>query len=141
MVAVIITAIVYGVVALIVKMDDIGLRMVQTGNARAERTGRALVNAMPKVLALLSTVGTVAMLWVGGGIVVHGLEGFGVTAVGHAIHEAAVAAGHAVPAAGTAVEWLVGAAGSGLFGLLLGALLIPLVHTVIEPAWGMVTGK
>ncbi len=160
-----ITVMVYGAVALIVKADDAGLSLAQNGRPAAsllglrrlssaapggadralapvtQAIGRGLVKGMPVFLKLLAVVGTAAMLWVGGGIVVHGLEGFGVTAVGHAIHEAAVAAGHAVPAAGAAVEWLVGAAGSGLFGLLLGALLIPLVHTVIEPAWGMVTGK
>ncbi|MFC5358904.1 DUF808 domain-containing protein [Azospirillum himalayense] len=160
-----ITGLVYGAVALIVKADDVGLSLAQNGRPAAsllglrtpspgapggaDRTlapvtqaiGRGLVKGMPVFLKLLALVGTAAMLWVGGGIVIHGLEGFGLTAIGHAIHGAAVAAGEAVPAAKAAVEWLVGAAGAGVFGLLLGALLIPLVHKVIEPLWGMVLRK
>ncbi|MGR0187292.1 DUF808 domain-containing protein [Azospirillum aestuarii] len=160
-----ITALVYGAVALIVKADDAGLSLAQNGRPAAsllglrspsssapggadralapvtQAIGRGLVKGMPVFLKLLALVGTAAMLWVGGGIVIHGLEGFGLTAVGHAIHGVAVAAGEAVPAAKAAVEWLVGAAGAGVFGLLLGALLIPLVHKVIEPLWGMVRGK
>lgn len=159
-----ITGLVYGAVALIVKADDVGLSLAQNGRPAAsllglrspppgapggadralapvtQGIGRGLVKGMPVFLKLLALVGTAAMLWVGGGIVVHGLEGFGLAAVGHTIHDAAVAAGEAVPAAQAAVEWLVAAAGAGLFGLLLGALLIPLVHKVIEPAWSMVTG-
>jgi predicted DNA repair protein MutK len=72
-------------------------------------------------------------VWVGGGIIIHGLEGYGLAGLGHAIHDMAVAAAHAVPALGGLVEWLVSAAASGLFGLLLGAVLIPLIHFVAVP--------
>jgi predicted DNA repair protein MutK len=85
------------------------------------------------MLRILGVVGTAAMIWVGGGIIIHGLEGYGYAGLGHVIHDVAAAAGHAVPSLGGAVEWLVSAAASGLFGLLLGALLIPLVHFVAVP--------
>ncbi|HLQ20449.1 MAG TPA: DUF808 domain-containing protein, partial [Tabrizicola sp.] len=70
-----ITVAVYGAVALIVKMDDVGLHLAATGRTSGGRAlGRGLVLAMPKLMAFLSTVGTAAMLWVGGNIVTHGLE-------------------------------------------------------------------
>ncbi|AWK85674.1 DUF808 domain-containing protein [Azospirillum thermophilum] len=154
-----ITVGVYGVVAIIVKADDVGLSLAQNGRPatsllglrkpgagtpggvdRALRPvtqaiGRGLVHGMPVFLKLLALVGTAAMLWVGGGILVHGLEVFGLPAVGHAIHEVAVKAAHAVPAAQPAVEWLVSAAGSGIVGLAAGAVLIPLVHKLAVPCW------
>jgi predicted DNA repair protein MutK len=156
-----ITALVYGVVALIVKADDAGvalaandrpvsrlldrLRRRDPGTSppspadRALRPltqalGRGLVRGMPVFLKVLSAVGTAAMLWVGGGIIVHGLETYGLTALGHAIHAAAEVVGHALPAIAAAAEWLVSAAASGVFGLLLGAALIPLVHHAAMPA-------
>jgi predicted DNA repair protein MutK len=133
-----ITIAVYGTVALIVKADDAGVAMAASNQPRAlapltQALGRGLVKSMPVLLKLLSIVGTAAMIWVGGGIIVHGLEGYGFAGLGHAIHDAAVAAAHAVPALGGFVEWLVSAAGSGLFGLVLGALLIPLIHFVAVP--------
>jgi predicted DNA repair protein MutK len=75
------------------------------------------------------------MVWVGGGIIIHGLEGYGFLALGHAIHDAAAAVGNAVPAIGATAEWIVTAAASGLFGLLVGAAIIPLVQHVIGPLW------
>jgi predicted DNA repair protein MutK len=126
-VAVAITIGVYGVVGLIVKMDDIGLHLAERRNRGSRAVGRALVHAMPKVMAALSTIGIAAMIWVGGGIIVHGLEVFGFSAIAHALHDAGAAAGHAVPAMAGAIEWAVGAAGSGLLGLALGALIV-LVH-------------
>jgi predicted DNA repair protein MutK len=148
-----ITAIVYGGVALIVKADDVGLAMAQSGRpalgqlgSRGAPTaagralgpvtraiGRGLVMGMPILLKLLSFVGTAAMLWVGGGIIIHGFEGYGFTALGHMIHAVAETVAHAVPAAAGILEWLVTAAASGLFGLVLGGLLIPLVHYVGAP--------
>jgi len=138
-----ITVAVYGAVALIVKMDDVGLHMAARGRTSGGRAlGRGLVKAMPKLLAILSTVGTAAMLWVGGNIVVHGLE------VTHlwpwpwqTIHHIAEAAAHAVAAAPGVVGWLVAAALDGVFGLVLGVLLIPLATRVIAPIWGMLAGQ
>ena len=127
-VAIAITIGVYGLVGLIVKMDDIGLHLAERRNAGTRALGRGLVHAMPKVMAALSTIGIAAMIWVGGGIIVHGLEEFGVTGPGHLIHDVAVAAGHAVPAAHAAVEWLVAAAGAGLVGLAVGAPIVAVHH-------------
>jgi hypothetical protein len=127
-VAVAITVGVYGVVGLIVKMDDIGLHMAERRNRGSQAVGRALVHAMPKVMAALSTIGIAAMIWVGGGIIVHGLEVFGLAGPAHLIHDAGEAAAHAVPAIGGAVEWTVGAIGSGLLGLAIGALIVAVHH-------------
>ena len=129
-VGVAITIGVYGVVGLIVKMDDVGLHLAQRADRGSRALGRGLVHAMPKLMAALSTVGIAAMIWVGGGIIVHGLEAFGLGAIAHAIHDAAVVAGHAVPAVAGFVEWAVGAAGSGLVGLAIGAVVVAAHHLV-----------
>jgi predicted DNA repair protein MutK len=130
LVAVAITIGVYGLVGLIVKMDDIGLHMAERRNRGSRAVGRALVHAMPKVMAALSTIGIAAMIWVGGGIIVHGLETFGFAGIAHAIHDAGESAAHAVPALGGVVEWTVGAVGSGLLGLAIGGLIVLVHHKV-----------
>lgn len=136
-----ITAIVYGGVALIVKADDVGLHMATNGRLGATRAvGRAIVRGMPGFLKLLTTVGTAAMLWVGGSIVIHGLESLGFAWLGHRIHDLAIAAGHAVPAAEGAVEWIAKAAMDGVLGLALGIALIPLAKAVFTPLWNALTG-
>lgn len=123
-----ITLLVYGVVAIIVKADDVGLHLTTRGGAAAG-FGRLLVTGMPKLLKLLSVVGTAAMLWVGGGILIHGLATFGLAGIEHVIHDASVGAGAAVGGGtpGAIVAWVVGAAGAGILGLAVGALVIPLV--------------
>lgn len=142
-VAVGITVAVYGGVALIVKADDAGVAMAANTSRSAfgslvRGIGRALVKGMPGFLKILAIVGTAAMIWVGGGILVHGLESYGLPQIGHAIHAAAVgAAGVAGPLAGT-VEWVVTAAGSGLVGLVVGAALIPVTSFILAPAWNSV---
>jgi predicted DNA repair protein MutK len=135
-----ITAAVYGVVALIVKADDVGVALVNNeggsitaGMSRA--FGRALVLGMPGFLMFLSALGTAAMIWVGGGIIVHGFEAYGAHSVGRAIHSAAEAAAHALPSAAEAVKWTVMAFLSGIAGLLVGAASIPVVGFGIAPAW------
>ncbi|MEZ5817172.1 MAG: DUF808 domain-containing protein [Hyphomicrobiaceae bacterium] len=132
-----ITALVYGSVALLVKADDFGLKLSQIGRLSATRAvGRSIVTGMPKVLAFISVVGTAAMLWVGGAIVVHGLESLGFAALGHLIHDVAAGAAAVVPVAGGFVEWLVKATLDGLFGLALGFLLLPVATYVLEPLAG-----
>jgi uncharacterized protein len=134
-----ITGAVYGVVALIVKADDVGLALASNkqsspvgGLSRA--VGRALVFGMPIFLIFLSAAGTAAMIWVGGGIIVHGLEVYGLPAVALAIHSTAEMIGQALtPMAGMA-RWLVTAIGSGIVGLLVGGMLIPFIGFV-APAW------
>ncbi len=133
-----ITVAVYGAVALIVKMDDIGLHMAATGRTAPWRgLGRGLVLAMPKLMAFLSIVGTAAMLWVGGNIVVHGLHELGWNGLYDPIHHAAELAAHALPAAAGFVTWAVTAALDGVFGLALGLLLIPVATKVIAPAFAL----
>jgi uncharacterized protein len=141
-VGVFITVAVYGAVALIVKMDDVGLHLAATGRTSGGRAlGRGLVLAMPKLMAFLSTVGTAAMLWVGGNIVIHGLEVMHLWAWPYeTIHHAAEGAAGAVPVAKGFVEWLVTAALDGVFGLVLGVMLIPVATRVIGPLWAAVFG-
>ncbi|WP_137112124.1 DUF808 domain-containing protein [Rhodobacter sp. SY28-1] len=138
-----ITVAVYGAVALIVKMDDVGLHMAATGRTGAGRAlGRGLVLAMPKLMAFLSTVGTAAMLWVGGNIVIHGLEVTHLWAWPYeTIHHIAEAVANAVPVAKGFVEWLVTAALDGVFGLILGVILIPVATRIIGPIWSSLTGS
>jgi uncharacterized protein len=137
-----ITAAVYGTVALIVKMDDIGLHMAGTGRTGAGRSfGRGLVVAMPKLLTFLSIVGTLAMLWVGGSIVIHGMEVLGWGWLGHHIHDLAHLVAVASPVATGFVEWFAKAAMDGVFGLALGLLLIPVATRVIGPLWAATMGK
>lgn len=122
LVGVAVTIAVYGVVGLIVKMDDVGLHMVERGGSSAG-LGRALVNFMPVLLKILALVGTAAMLWVGGGILIHGLAEFGLHGPEEAIHHLAVAIG-----GGGAVEWFVTALCSGIVGLVAGAIVAGLLH-------------
>jgi predicted DNA repair protein MutK len=129
-VSVAVTAGVYGAVALIVKMDDIGLYMAKRNNGATVKLGRMLVRGMPRLLAALSTIGMLAMLWVGGGIIVHGLEHYHVPFLPGAIHAVAEAAGHAVPAAGGVVHWVVNATLSAVVGLVIGAIVAAAVHKV-----------
>jgi len=142
-VAVMITVAVYGAVALIVKIDDLGLLMAERGRFGATRAvGRALVRGMPGFLKLLTLIGTAAMLWVGGSIIIHGLDQMGFSAPYDWIHDIAVAVGLAVPENLTgAVEWITTAAIDGIFGLALGLLLIPVGEKIITPIWRKVFHK
>jgi uncharacterized protein len=135
-----ITGAVYGMVALIVKADDAGVALaknasVSMAGALSRALGRALVFGMPGFLTFLSAAGTAAMIWVGGGIIVHGLDGYGLHSIHHAIETVGKAAGHALPLVAGAAEWIVTAALSGVVGLVIGAVSIPLAGFVIAPAW------
>ena len=139
---IIITGAVYGAVALIVKADDVGLHMAQEGRLGLTRQlGRLIVRGMPTFLQVLVVIGTAAMVWVGGSIIVHGLHEMGVHGPYDVIHSIAVAAGHAVPQAQGAVEWGVTAFLDGVLGLILGFILIPIVARVITPVFGMFSGE
>ena len=103
-----ITAAVYGVVALIVKADDFGLalaRLDAPAAAPLRATGRAIVLAMPYLLNALSLVGTAAMIWVGGGIILHGLEEYGLGGPSHLLHDWGVAVANAMPFAKPLFAW------------------------------------
>jgi len=142
LVAVGITVAVYGSVALIVKADDVGLYMAKKGNfAVTRKLGTGLVRMMPGFLKALMVVGTAAMLWVGGSIVVHGMEQMGYGWLGHHIHDYAAAVGHMVPAAWLGItEWFAKAAMDGVFGLALGFFLIPVATKVLTPLVQWFTG-
>ena len=127
-VAVAITVVVYGAVGLIVKMDDIGLHLADRQARGVRALGRGLVHAMPVVMDVLSTIGVAAMIWVGGGILVHGLEVFHLEALPHLVHSMAEAVAHAAPVAQAFVGWLVTAIGSGIVGLVAGGIIVGVVH-------------
>ena len=138
-----ITVAVYGVVALIVKADDVGLALagVSPGSAAGmplRVVGRGLVQGMPWLLHGLGIIGTAAMIWVGGGIILHGLEAYGLGWPSHALHGAGTAAAQAAPFAGSFLAWLVEAAGAGVAGFVIGLLAIPLTGRVLSPLWRQV---
>lgn len=129
-VALVITAAVYGVVALIVKMDDIGLSLAQRTSRYAQTVGRGLVTAMPKLLSALSTIGTVAMLWVGGHILLVGTDDIGWHAPYGLVHHAEDFVHHAVQGVGGLLAWLVNTAASAVVGLAVGAVVVAIMHVL-----------
>jgi len=121
-VGVLITAVVYGVVALIVKMDDVGLGMTRRASRTAARVGRLLVTGMPKLLAALSTIGTAAMLWVGGHILLVGADELGWHGpydVAHDLEEAV----HGAGSVSGVLEWTVNTTASAVIGLMVGLMV------------------
>ncbi|WP_324652497.1 DUF808 domain-containing protein [Georgenia sp. H159] len=125
-----ITALVYGVVALIVKMDDIGLRLAERESSGSQRVGRLLVKGMPKVLAVLSVVGVVAMLWVGGHILLVGVDELGWHAPYDLVHHLEEAVAGSLGALSAFVTWLVNTLASAIVGLLVGAVVVAVMHLV-----------
>ncbi|GAB48060.1 DUF808 domain-containing protein [Mobilicoccus pelagius] len=121
---------VYGVVALIVKMDDIGLHLTRRDSGVAEAIGRGLVAGMPKVLAALGVIGTVAMLWVGGHILLVGFDTLGWHEPYGLVHHAEEAVHHATGTLGGTLGWLTNTIGSAIFGLVVGALVVGIMHVV-----------
>jgi uncharacterized protein len=129
-VAIVITIAVYGVVAGIVKMDDIGLSLTQRSSAFAKKVGRGLVAGMPKLLAALSLIGTVAMLWVGGHILLLGTDTLGWHTLYGFVHHLEEQVHHAVPGAGGVLAWLVNTTASAIIGLIVGAIVVAIVHVL-----------
>jgi uncharacterized protein len=120
-VGILVTVAVYGAVALIVKADDAGLALAQRSTSPLlRRAGLALVHGMPKFLSGLGIVGMLAMLWVGGGIILHGLEAYGLGVVAHTIHAVAAKVGSVFGPVRGLLTWFVDAASAGIIGLLLG---------------------
>lgn len=131
---VVVTIFVYGSVALIVKMDDIGFWISKNGLTRVSRSlGRGLVKGMPMLLKTLTIVGTAAMLWVGGSIILHGMQVLGVPFLYDQIHHLAVAIARGAGGAAGFVQWAVTAFLDGIFGIVLGMVLIPVVTRVLTP--------
>jgi len=131
LVGIVVTVVVYGAVALIVKLDDIGLHLTKQDSSTSQGFGRFLVNSVPKLLTLLSLVGTVAMLWVGGGIIVHGTHEIGFDLLYDAAHGVEYAVKGATGALSGVLGWASYAAVSALIGLALGAVIALVLHKVL----------
>lgn len=126
-VAIAITVLVYGVVALIVKLDDVGLKLAERPHEASQRLGGLMVAAMPKILTILSTVGIAAMLWVGGHILLAGTDKLGWDAPYELVHHLAAPAHH-VAGLGGFLGWLVETFFSAIVGLMVGAVLVLVMH-------------
>ncbi len=125
LVALAITIGVYGVVGLIVKMDDVGLRLAATREGAAASFGRGLVRAMPVVLSVLANVGVAAMLWVGGHIILVGLDELGVHALYDFVHHLEEDVHHALGGVG---GWLTNTVASAILGVAVGAVIVAVMH-------------
>ena len=118
----------YGVVAVIVKMDDVGLHLTQTGSRIGQQVGRGLVAGMPILLSVLSAVGMVAMLWVGGHILLAGSDHLGWHTPDDLVHHIEDRVRHSVKAFGAVLAWLVNTGASVVIGLVVGAGVVALMH-------------
>ncbi len=125
-IALIMTVGVYGLVAGIVKIDDLGLHLKQTGNAMMQGVGKFLLLAAPKLMRTLTIVGTAAMFMVGGGILVHGVEAL------HHMSAAAAAASATVPGIGGVLQVIVPTLFDAVVGLIAGALVLVVVTPIMK---------
>lgn len=130
-VALVITVLVYGAVALIVKMDDIGLHLTTQNSAGSRRFGELLVKGMPAVLAAITLVGTIAMLWVGGHIMLQGAYDLGWHAPYDLVHvlETPFAG---LPVVGGFLVWLLNTLSSAVLGLAWGLLVMAILHPLLK---------
>lgn len=131
LVAIIVTVAVYGAVAMIVKIDDVGLHLTKQADAWKQSIGHFLLRFVPKLLVTLSVVGTVAMLWVGGGIIVHGTHEVGFHAIYDVVHGAETAVAGATGALSGVLGWATYAALSAVVGLVLGGIIAFVLHKVL----------
>ncbi|USQ77490.1 DUF808 domain-containing protein [Ornithinimicrobium cryptoxanthini] len=127
-VAIGITALVYGAVALIIKMDDIGLRLAENESEFSTKLGLGLVKAMPIVLSVLSSVGIIAMLWVGGHIILVGMDELGFHLIYGWVHSAEEVVAGLIPAIGGVLSWLTNTLASAVLGLIWGGILVAVLH-------------
>jgi len=123
-VGVLITLLVYGAVGIIVKMDDIGLHLAKKKSAISQKVGRGLVIGMPIFLQVLATVGIVAMLWVGGHILLVGVDELGWHWPYEHVHHWEKDAG------GGALGWIVNTACSAVIGVVIGAIVVAILHVI-----------
>lgn len=135
-----ITVLVYGVVGAIVKMDDVGLKLAQRPSARVAAAGRGLVRAMPPLMNVISVVGTAAMLWVGGHILLVGTDELGWVGPYALVHDLEEAAGSAVGALSGFVSWLVETLASAAVGMVVGAVVVLVVTLVTRARKGSPAG-
>ena len=131
-VALVMTVLVYGAVGFIVKMDDVGLRLAEGPGKAIPAFGRGLVKAMPKLLGVLTIVGTAAMLWVGGHILLVGTDDLGLHFLYDFVHHIEEAAHDATGAAGGVVGWLLNTFASAVLGLIVGAILVAVVTPILR---------
>lgn len=119
-IALLMTGIVYGAVALLVKIDDIGLKMAKNPSARVRHTGARIVRSMPAVFRVISVVGTVAMLWVGGHLLLANLGEVGVVFFSDMLHGI-----HALLAPlGPVIAWIGETIVSAVCGLIVGLIVV-----------------
>lgn len=129
-VALAITALVYGVVALIVKMDDAGLHLSKSSSGLGRSVGHGLVRAMPALLTTLSVVGVAAMIWVGGHIILGGLNELGLHAPYSWVHHAEEAVHDSTGPLGGILGWLTNTIGSAILGLVVGTVVVAVMHVI-----------
>ena len=135
-----VTLFVYGAVAIIVKMDDIGLHLAERSSQTAQTFGRFLVQSVPYLLKALSFIGTIAMLWVGGGIILHGLHELGLHGPSHWAHGVQYAVEAVTGGLSGLLGWATYAAISALAGLLLGFVVVFVLHKVVKMGHGIGEG-
>ncbi|MFE9084687.1 DUF808 domain-containing protein [Brevundimonas sp. NPDC003935] len=126
------TVAVYGAVGLLVKLDDIGLHMAERASKTSRAIGRGLVKAMPGVFSSLSVIGTAAMLWVGGGILLHGTHTLGLAWPAEPVERLAHAVGAVFGPLAGAISWTITALLSALLGLIVGGALAVLLHQALR---------
>lgn len=129
-VAILITVAVYGAVALLVKMDDLGLRLAEKPSEISQKIGAGLVNAMPKVMDTVTVIGTVAMLWVGGHILLNGVYEFGFDPI-HAFIQSVAEKVDDVAVIGGLLAWLADTVVSLIVGLIWGLVALAIVHPIL----------
>ena len=131
---------------MIVKADDVGFAMAARETSTAvgrlgQAIGRGVVRVMPWLLKALSGVGAVAMLLVGGGILLHGLEVLGFAGLAHLLHGLGQGAGALVPALSGLLSWTVESLATTLAGFAIGLAMIPIVARVLTPAWALISRR
>lgn len=131
-----ITLAVYGVVAVIVKADDAGVALAKNPVSALRLFGHGLVFGMPVFLKGLAAIGTAAMLWVGGSILVHGMAQLGQAGPEHLIHDISEGVAHTLAIAPAVVGWTVTSALQALLAIAVGAVTIVVMGTVVAPIWG-----
>lgn len=127
-VGILITLAVYGVVALIVKADDVGLTLATSSVGVVRTFGRGLVVGVPVFLRILATIGTAAMLWVGGSILVHGMAELGFHGPEHFIDEIALGVSAMSAYLASVLHWTATSVVQAVLAILIGGLTIILVH-------------
>ncbi|TDK31715.1 DUF808 domain-containing protein [Rhizobium deserti] len=134
-VGILITVAVYGVVAMIVKADDLGLAMAGSKFSLWRGLGRGLVIGVPVFLKVLATIGTAAMLWVGGSIIIHGLAEMGFHLPEHLIEQASHQVMFVLQVVPVVTGWITTSALQAVVGIVLGAIAVALIH-LVKPLLG-----